>query len=91
MKKFKHDYGVFICKHVFKNKSSVDLVIRDSDGHWQFLCGKDSKKDLDECHLVGVEHLLKFDPTLEIMVELKPSEGAERSNSKYGWEFFELN
>jgi hypothetical protein len=89
MKKFRHDYGVYCCPHVYEATSPVLVVIRDPDGYWQFLCG--SPEDTGDCHLVGVGHLLERDPSLENMAELSFSAGAERSSQDKEWVHFILD
>lgn len=90
MKKFRGDYGVYVCDHVFKKERPVLLVIRDPDGYWQFLCGDDSDTEGD-CHLVGVGHLIDRDASLTDMAELSICSGAERASVQDEWDFFELD
>ena len=45
MKTFNKDYGVLTCPHIFRNERPVLLVVRDPDGYWQFMCGKDDAED----------------------------------------------
>jgi hypothetical protein len=84
--RFKPNYGVYCCNHVFSKESDVLVVIRDED--WQFLCGKDDDKN---CHLIHVGHLLERDPSLEVMAELNDRTGAMRIHSNADWEYFELD
>ncbi len=87
-REFRKDYGVYCCPHVFKNERPVLLVIRDPDGDYQFLCGEND--DTEECHLVGVVHLLDRDPSLELLANLNEGHGAERKTKNHNWEYFEL-
>lgn len=80
---FNDDYGVYVCHHVFLKESPVTFVVRDYDGAWQFLCGENDE-DVD-CHLVGVGHLIKNDPTLCKMAELEPGSYAERDDPNQIW------
>ena len=86
MRKFRSDYGVYVCSHVFSKDRLVKTVIRDPDGYWQFLCGE---TDDNECHLVAVGHLVDADSTLEEMADLEPNTGADK-NSQNQWEYYEL-
>ena len=86
---FRNDYGVYCCPNVFRGDRPVLLVIRDPDGDWQFLCGGDD--DSEECHHVGVGHLLERDPSLKVMVNLSKASGAERDDVNGKWSFFELD
>ena len=88
-KLFRTDYGVFFCEHIFENSRPILLVIRDFDGHWQFLCdqGDDSE---DGCHHVGVYHLIERDPSLAETANLEIGQGVERSNPTSPWKKFNL-
>lgn len=87
-RKFRGDYGVYCCPHVFNNERPILLVIRETDGEWQFLCGEND--DIDECHHVGVGHLLERDSKLEKMADLAKATGAERKKNGDDWEYFDL-
>lgn len=87
-REFREDFGVYCCPHVFCSARPVLLVIRDPDGAWQFLCGQND--DTQDCHLVGVGHLLERDPSLREMAELDIASGAERGNQAGEWEYFRL-
>ena len=89
VKKFRDDLAVFCCPHVFRNERPILLVIRDPDGDWQFLCGKEDE-DFDQCHHVDIGQFLERDASLKEMVKLEPSSGAERSEIDSDWKFFEL-
>ena len=89
MKKFRRDYGVYTCPHIFRKERPILLVIRDPDGDWQFLCGQED--DDEECHLVGVGHLLDEDPSLNLVAELGAGTLAERDNMQQNWNFYELD
>ena len=67
-RKFRQDFGVYCCPYVFRATRPVLLVVRDSDGAWQFLRGHSD--DVQDCHIVGAAHLLDRDPTLGVMAEL---------------------
>lgn len=87
-REFREDFGVYCCPHVFRSTRPVLLVIRDPDGEWQFLCG--AADDTQDCHLVGVGHLLERDPALAAMAELENASGAERKSPEGEWDYFRL-
>src|SRR5690606_19416264 len=87
-REFRDDFGVYCCPHVFRAIRAVLLVIRDPDGEWQFLCGQSD--DTDDCHLVGVGHLLERDPSLAAMANLDIASGAERVSREGEWDYFRL-
>lgn len=91
MRKFRNDFGVYTCPHVFKKQRPVNLIIRDPDGDWQFSCGNEEADDASDCHLIGVGHLLEIDSSLGIMADLEPNHGAQRNQANDDWEFFELD
>jgi hypothetical protein len=84
-RKFRTDYGVFVCGHVFRKERPTLLVIRDPDGQWQFLCGKEGCIEENDGHLVGVGHLLERDSTPEKAVELESGQCIERETSSSSW------
>ena len=88
MKKFNNDYGVYCSSSVFKNESTIKLVVRDPDGDWQFLAGDEG--DSNEPHLVGVGHLIERDQTIAVMADLKIGQGAQRIHEGADWEYFDL-
>ena len=81
-------FGVFCCPHVFRKEKPILLVIRDPDGDWHFLCDKGEKKN--DCHHIGVGHLLQRDKTLDVMVNLSVATGAKREDVLSEWDYFEL-
>ncbi|MAM87014.1 MAG: hypothetical protein CME36_06875 [unclassified Hahellaceae] len=87
-KEFRRDYAVYCCPHVFNKQRPILLVIRDPDGDWQFLCGQSD--DTDECHTVGVGHLIDRDSELAQLANLEEGTGAERESTENDWEYFEL-
>ncbi len=80
-REFRRDYAVYCCPHVFNKLRLILLVIRDPDGDWQFLCGKND--DSDECNAIGVGHLLDRDSELGQFANLEETTGAERESIKH--------
>ncbi|CAA0180353.1 hypothetical protein RG384_002140 [Acinetobacter baumannii] len=87
-KQFQRDFGVYCCPHIFHKEKPVLLVIRDEDEDWQFLCGNDVD---DECHYIGVGHLLDRDNSLEVLVNLEKNTGAKRDDTNQAWKYFNLD
>lgn len=87
-REFRQDYGAICCSHVFSEQRDVLLVVRNTDGGWQFLCG-DEDSDC-RAHHVGVGHLLTRDATLREMALLEPGSGAERPDARSSWTHFVL-
>lgn len=88
MRNFNDDYGVYVCHHVFAKAAPVSFVVRDYDGEWQFLCGHNDENV--SCHLIGVGHLIKDDPTLNEMANLEPGSYAERQALNEKWSVGDL-
>jgi hypothetical protein len=88
-KKFRIDYGVYCCPHVFKQERTANVVIRDPDGCWQFLCGQ-GDDDFSEGHHVGVGHLIAHDTSLSDAVNLEVGYGIERESKDANWILFKL-
>lgn len=89
--KFRDDYGVYVCSHVFENSRPILDSVRDTDGSWQFICGVEGCVDEGEPHLVGVGHLVKRDPTIHQLTALEPGMYAERNSQNDAWTFGHLN
>ena len=85
MRAFRNDYAVFLCDHVFQRADPVTLVVRDSDGDWQFLCGVDGCVESSTCHTVGVGHLIGQDSTLASAAQLEPGQFLERASPNQPW------
>ena len=60
--------AAFVCSHVFENRRPVLLVSR-VDGDWQLLCGQ-AHATKETPHLVGLNHLLERDPSLQELSDL---------------------
>ena len=86
---FRSDFAVIVCDHVFSGSRPALLVVRDEEASWQFLCGADS--DADDCHSVGVGHLLSNDGTLRQMAALPVGFCAERKAVSEPWEMSSLD
>jgi len=80
---FRPDFAVIVCAHVFSGARPVLLVVRDEETSWQFLCGSD--RDADDCHSVGVGHLLTKDASLSQMAALPVGFCAERESVSMPW------
>lgn len=83
--KFRDDFGVYLCSHVFKENFPVLEGIRDPDGDWQFLCGGEHDFANEEPHLVGVGHLTSRDKSIHELTGLERSERAVRASASETW------
>lgn len=80
-----HNLGVLICTRVF-NGGDILIVSRDQDGDWQFLCDADhSVKGACPPKLVCLEEVVKRDPTLLPLGNLRCNERARRDSKKDPW------
>lgn len=89
--KFKSDYGVYVCPHVFDRSRPVLESVRDFDGDWQFLCGVEGCAEEGEPRHIGAGHLVECDSSIHELTALKPGMFAERLNLKSAWQFGDLN
>ena len=85
--KFKPDYGVYVCPHVFDRSRPVLESIRDLDGSWQFLCGIERCIEEGEPHYIGVGHLIEIDPSIDELTALNPGMYADRTDKGSAWSF----
>lgn len=75
---------VFCCEHVFRHERSVLYVCRE-DGDWQFLCGQGDHAKTRDPMVVGVGHLIEWDPSLRALSDLPANFEAERGYQGDGW------
>jgi hypothetical protein len=90
-KKFRADYGVYLCPHVFNKEKSILEVVRDPDGHWQFFCGGEHDFENEKCHLVGIGHLFEEDSSIHELANMDKGTYAERKSVNEKWEFGALD
>ena len=86
---FRPDFAVIACDHVFSGSRPVLLVVRDDELSWQFLCGTDT--GADDCHSVGVGHLIGSDASLGHMAVLPVGFYAERKTVSEPWSMSSLD
>jgi hypothetical protein len=73
-----HRTIVIVCGHVFKAEREVALVLHDSDGIWQLVCGaNDHPEDCSDFEPVGLEHLLERQRNLADVLDLPSGSIAE--------------
>ncbi|WHI50165.1 hypothetical protein P3339_17185 [Microbulbifer sp. MLAF003] len=88
--KFRDDYGVYVCPHVFDGSRPVLDSCRDTDGSWQFLCGVQECMENSEPRFIGVGHLIKRDESINDLTVLEPGTYAERKSINAEWTFGKL-
>lgn len=74
----------FVCSHIFNASHPVLLVAREN-GDWMYLCGESHAAD-EEYHVVGAEHLLHRDETLQEVSNLPDNHEAERAAVGMPWD-----
>ena len=73
----------YICSHVFNYERPILLVVHE-DGDWSFMCGG-TDHGPDDCHVVGVGHLIDRDASLNQCADLPNGFEAERAGPNDGW------
>jgi hypothetical protein len=86
-KKFRSDYGVYLCPHVFNKEKHILEVVRDPDGFWQFFCGGKHDFENEKCHFVGVGHLFSVDQSIHELASMEKGTFAERKSVGGEWVF----
>ncbi|WGO98142.1 hypothetical protein QFX18_19225 [Saccharophagus degradans] len=86
-RKFRDDYGVYVCSHVFENKAPVLEGVRDSDGCWQLFCGGEHDFELEEPRLVGMGCITSRDETVHELTKLNAGEFAVRNSLNDTWQY----
>lgn len=66
----------YICSHVFENTRPILLIVHNEED-WMFMCG-DADHDPDDCHVVGIGHLIDRDPTINQCADLPNGFEVER-------------
>jgi len=74
----------YVCIHVFDKSKPIRLVSRPN-GDWCFLCGDVHDDDPSLFRVVGFEHLLSGDPTLQEISDLPANHEAERDEIGSPW------
>jgi hypothetical protein len=77
---------VFTTKFVLKENSPILKVYHDSEGDWQFL-GKETNLKEDDAMVVSLDEILKFDPSLQQLLNLPIDSMAYRVDQKSIWIF----
>lgn len=67
----------YICSHVFAQERPILLIVHE-DGDWMFMCGKDDHGGPEDCHVVGVGHLVESDSSINQCADLPDGFEAER-------------
>lgn len=73
----------FICCHIFEKSRPVLLVAR-TGGDWQLLCGATHGPG-ERPRVVGLNHLLARDPSLQTILDLPDGWEAERDGLGDQW------
>ena len=80
--------AAFICPHVFDNSRPI-LLVSNEDGEFQFLCGDEHTK-AERPRVVGIEHMLDRDRSLQALMDLPNGWYAERKEVGSPWERSEI-
>jgi hypothetical protein len=72
------ELGNLTSRPVAEGTEPVRVVVHDHEGHWQFVCG--TTNHASDAMIVGVNHILDLDPTLE---ELSTCRGARGRHEPY--------
>jgi hypothetical protein len=76
--------ATFTTKQVVREKQPILLVTHDDDGNWQFHTGRPAS--LDDAMVVGLEQMLRLDPSLADLGNLKCGQRATRTSPDAEWE-----
>ena len=67
----------YVCTHVFDRIRPVLYVTRP-DGDWCVLCGDQHPNDASAYRVVGMGHVVNYDPSVTELFDLRPNQEAER-------------
>jgi hypothetical protein len=77
-----NNLGVFTTRQWLDLRQPILRVVHDHDGEWQFLTGDQLFEDI---RIVGLEQLVKRDPTLNKVFDLDYGEAADRTAVGEKW------
>jgi hypothetical protein len=79
----KTEIAAYVCSHVFDGTRPILLVSREG-GDWQCLCGL-THESSEVPKVVGLNHLLERDPSLQELEDLPNDWEAERASVSDPW------
>lgn len=79
----KKETAAFVCGHIFRMESVI-LLVSKQGGDWQFLCGAGHEAG-ELPKVVGLNHLINRDASLNELLDLPDNWEAERENSVSPW------
>jgi hypothetical protein len=74
----------YVCIHVFDRIRPVLYVTRPN-GDWCALCGGDHPDDASSFRVVGIGHVIDYDPSVAEVLDLRPNQEAEREAVGEPW------
>jgi hypothetical protein len=79
----------FTCKHIINEKKPILYASHDSEGDWQFLCGKEGHIEGD-AKIISLKSATELDQSLNDLFEMPKGVGAERKTKNDKWKPFKL-
>lgn len=79
-----YETKLYVCIHVFDRIRPVLYVTRP-DGDWCALCGGDHPDDASSFRVVGIGHVIDYDPSVAEVLDLCPNQEAEREAVGEPW------
>jgi hypothetical protein len=77
------ELGILTSRPVAEGTEPVRVVVHDHEGDWQFVCG--TTNHASDAMIVGVNHILDLDPTLEELLDLPRGTRAFREEPGDPW------
>ena len=85
----KENKAVFTCNHITDDKNPILYVVHDSEGDWQFLCGKNDHTE-ENAKIISLKQAVEIDNTLNDLYEMPIGVGAERTEIGGEWKIFKI-
>lgn len=79
-----YETKTYVCTHVLDRSRPVLYVTRP-DGDWCALCGDEHPDDASAYRVVGIGHVLDYDPSVAEVLDLRPNQEAEREAVGEPW------
>lgn len=84
------DKAVFTCNHVTEEKSPILYATHDTDGDWQFLCGRNDHTE-ENAKIISLKNIVELDKTLNQLFEMPMGVGVERNRIGENWRPFKIS
>jgi hypothetical protein len=84
------ELSIIVCEHVITNKRPIKMIVHNHDKTWECMCGEIDHLDFLDSKVIGLNNLIKFDPSLLQIKKLPVGSIAERERVDCEWKYSEI-